>query len=171
MSDIKVRAILIIEIAGRPAEHVKSSLESHVEKFGLLKDVKLISKNIAEPKRLESEQEMYTDFAEVEIETINLSKLIEVVFDFMPSSVEIIEPENLDFNCQEATMFLNDLSGRLHRYDEIAKVSQFQVQKLAKQLQFMNKQNKQPIQTTETQIKEPDKKSSKKKSKSKKSKS
>ena len=140
MAEQKIRAIMIIEIAGRPTEHVQEVLTNHIEQFKSVKGIKLISSEINEPKKLEIEQEMYTCFAEVEVETESFPKLIDLIFDFMPSSVEIIEPTQLNFNLQEATMFLNTLSGRLHKYDEIAKVAQLQAQQLAKKLQLVGQE-------------------------------
>ena len=69
----QIRAIMIIEMAGRPPEHVKEALKNHTEQLKNLKDLELININISEPKKLESEQEMYTCFAEVEIKTETLS--------------------------------------------------------------------------------------------------
>jgi len=143
MVETNVKAILIVEIVGRPANHVKESLVAHVNQLNSIKGVKMTSMNVSEPKEIQlPEQEqarevqpMYTCFAEVEITTENLSKLIEVVFDYMPASVEIIEPNDLDFNLSQATAFLNDLAGRLHKYDEIAKISQMQTQQLAARFQ------------------------------------
>ena len=135
----QVRAILVLEIAGRPAEHVKKVLEIHVDKLNEQKDVEVINRTISEPKKLESEKGIYTCFAEVEIVTISLSRLMEIVFDFMPSSVEIFEPYDLGFSSQEATAFVNDLAGRLHKYDEIAKIAQFQGQQLFRKLQVAEK--------------------------------
>jgi len=151
---MEIKAIMIVEIAGRPAEHIKTALDAHVSQIEKIKDVKLISKKISEPKRLEAEQEIYTCFAEVEVETISLSKITELVFDFMPSSIEIIEPADVRLDSQEASMFLNDLAGRLHRYDEIAKIAQFKIRELATQLQQLQQKPEE----------KPAKKKSKKKS-------
>lgn len=137
MAEQKVRAIMIIEIAGRPIEYIKDTLKAHIEQLRDLKDKKLINYTISEAKKIEAEQEIYTCFAEVEIETDNLAKMVEIVFDFLPSSIEILEPSHLDLDLNESTVFLNDLAGRLHKYDEVAKVAQLQNQQLSAQLQFI----------------------------------
>jgi hypothetical protein len=153
-----VRAIMIVEIAGRPANHVRESLEAHISQLNKSKVVKIIGVNYSEPKKLETEQEMYTCFAEVEIEAVNFFEAVNLIFDFMPSSFEIIEPQNINLNLNEATTLLNTLSGRLHRYDEIAKVAQFQVQQLAYKLNEAQQQN-----AKKSEVVEKSKKSSKKK--------
>ena len=131
---------MIVEIAGRPAEYVKDILKVHVGKIKEAKDASVVCEKLSEPKKLDSEQEMYTCFAEIEIETSSLSRLLELIFDYMPSSVEIVEPSELRLNSQEATAFACDLAGRLHKYDEIAKIAQIQTQQLAQKLQIMQQE-------------------------------
>jgi len=140
MAEQKLRAIMIVEMAGRPPKHLEETLKLHIGQLKQLKDVEIVNETISDPKRLESEQEMYTCFAEVEIKVIGLARLIELIFDFMPSSIEILEPSELKFDVLETTSFLNNLTGRLHRYDEIAKIAQLQTQQYARKLQIMQQE-------------------------------
>ena len=121
---------MIIEIAGRPAEHLKKALEGHIGKIDAISDVEVVSKKFVEPKMIDEEKQIFTCHAEVELEVETMFRLTELIFDFMPSSVEVIEPDSVSFNAQEASMFLNDLSGRLHKYDEVVKVAQMRNQQL-----------------------------------------
>ncbi len=132
----EIRAVLIIEIMGRPAAHAKKSLENHLEQMKERKNFKLISKTLSKPRKMKDvDVEMYTCFAEVEIETDNIFALTEIIFDYFPSSVEILSPEKLSFDISDATNFLNDLTARLHKYDEVAKMAQVQNQQLQNQFQ------------------------------------
>ena len=140
MAEKRVRVIMIIEIAGRPPEHVVETLKTHIGQMKNLKDIEYLSETFSEPKKIDEEKDLYTCFAEVEIETKNFERLVELVFDFMPSSVEVLEPAELNFDLQGATAFLNNLTGRLHRYDEIAKMAQIQNQQLARKLQVMEQE-------------------------------
>lgn len=158
---------MIIEIAGRPKEHLVGALKEHIAKFNQIKDVELVSESYSEPKQVEG-KDFYTCFAEVEIEVENFNKLTEVVFDFMPASVEVIKPDKVEFGMVDATSFLNNLSGRLHRYDEIAKVANFRMQQMAKQLQFIQQKQAEKDAEKEKSKKKKPKKSTKKKGKSKK---
>ena len=150
----KIRAIMIIEVMGRPAEHLLEMIKIHVGQIKTMKDIKYISESFSEPKKIEAEQEFYTCFAEVEIETKGFQKLMDLIFDFMPSSIEILEPSNIDFSLSDATSFLNTLAGRLHKYDEIAKIAQIQTQQLAQRLQ----QAQQALMEKDKNIKKPSKK-------------
>jgi len=133
----RIRAIMMIEVAGRPPQYLTDSLKAHVEKINVVKGVKVTSSKIAEARKLDEEKDLYTSFAEVEIETTTFGKLNEIILDFMPSSVEIIEPADIYFDCQEATMISNDLAGRLHKYDEVAKVASMQIQQLNQKIQLL----------------------------------
>jgi len=137
-----VKAVLIIEVVGRPAEYLKEALKTHVEGINKVKSTSVTNLKIADSKKIEGQEDAYSCFAEVEVQTESLSSLMELVFEFMPSSVEILSPYNLEFNSQEASMLLNDLSGRLHKYDEIAKLAKIQVQQLAARFQQMQQQGR-----------------------------
>jgi chromosome condensin MukBEF ATPase and DNA-binding subunit MukB len=169
MAERKITAMMIIEVAGRPPEYLVNSLKLHLEKLNHIKDVRLLSTKIAEPRLIDGEKELYTCFGEVEVQVIGLQKLIDLVFDFMPSSIEVLDPIDLELNCQEATMSLNDLAGRLHKYDEIAKIARMQIQQLTQQLQSYQKQIPKetspysPIQVSMAPQEKPAKKESPKK--------
>lgn len=166
MREQKIVASMIIEVAGRPPEYLENSLKLHLDKLNHIKDVKLISSRIAEPRLIENEKELYTCFGEVEVEVSSMAKLMDLIFDFMPSSVEIISPSEIEFDCQAATMFANDMAGRLHRYDEIAKIARMQVQQLSQQLQkYQQAPQKQinPIQPIQISMGNPIVKSSEEK--------
>ncbi|MDO8516793.1 MAG: hypothetical protein Q7S33_01590 [Nanoarchaeota archaeon] len=141
MEDKKVRAIIILEALGRPPEYIHEFLTNHVEQLKNAKGVQVLSQTVHEPKKLENqEEEAHTCFAEIDLRVENLYKMMEIIFDYMPSSIEIIEPDELNLNLSEVNGFLNDLSGRLHKYDEIVKIMQLQSNQLSAKLQIMEKQ-------------------------------
>ncbi len=137
MGEQKVRAVMIVEVAGRPPEYIKQSLMNHTAQLRKVNGVEVIEETIHEPKKLKTGNNVYTCFSEIEFETTNFLRLMEIIFDFMPSSIEILSPPELKLNIPEATSFVNTLAGRLHRYDEIAKIAKLQNQQLAKKLQEM----------------------------------
>jgi len=130
---------MIVEMAGRPAEHVKEMLANHVGVLDKNKDIEVHSINVSEPKEIEMENvpkgsEMFTCFAEVDFEVESFARLSEVVFDFMPSSVEVLEGK-VSLDSSEASNLLNNIAGRMHRYDEIAKIAGARLQQMNAQLQ------------------------------------
>jgi len=164
MDEQKVRAIMIVEIAGSPAQHIKNVLTEHVGKLKNVKDIEVFSIEVMEPKEIEGKKGFYTTFAEVEFATKNFRRMFDVMFDFMPSSIEIVEPSNVEMSMEEATTLLNNITGRLHRYDDIAKLMK------ARELQmvsFIEKQKKEIEELKNSKTKNSGKKTSKKSGKKK----
>lgn len=128
---------MIVEMAGAPGEYVKEMLSKHVMILNEVKDIKVVSIKISDPVEVKDARGMYTCFAEADFETENFSRMIDTMFDFMPSSVEIIEPSKVSLDSNEATALLNNLSGRLHRYDELAKVAKIKLEQMAKELEIV----------------------------------
>lgn len=135
----KINATLILEVIGKPQSYLIQTLDSLISQMGNEPGVHVKSKNIKEPKKMEekarvanpsgkevniSEKEFYVSFAEVEIEAENLSNLAYLMFKYMPAHVEIITPKLIPVANYEWNQILNDLIGRLHGYDEVARVLQ-----------------------------------------------
>ena len=114
---------MIVEVAGRPAEHLKAALGEHIGVLNKVNDIEVHSIKISEPREIENSEGMLTCFAEADFECDSFARLSETMFDFMPSSVEVIEPSRVNLSMAEATDLLNNISGRMHRYDELAKVA------------------------------------------------
>ncbi len=135
---------MIVEMAGRPAEHLTKALENHIGILNKVEDVTVHSIKVSEPQEIKREGStpedvMFTAFAEADFECESFARLTETMFDFMPSSVEVIEPSKVNLDMGEATALLNNISGRMHRYDEIAKVAGVQLQQMNAQLQANQK--------------------------------
>lgn len=138
---------MIVEMAGRPAEHLTKSLEEHVSILRQIKDAEVHEIKVSEPREIKIDEkaevkkgeEMFTAFAECDFEVPSFSRMSETMFDFMPSSVEVIEPSNVSLEISEATDLLNNISGRLHRYDEIAKVAGERLKQMDGQLKMAQK--------------------------------
>ena len=146
----EINALLILEVLGRPKEHIFSALAGLIEQLNKEKGVKVLAKNIKEPRELKKEeqpaqaqqQELYVTFAEVEIQVTSLFDLIGVMFKYMPSHVEILSPENISSSNADWNDMLNDLTRRLHAYDEVARVMQMENAILKNQLKIILEQQK-----------------------------
>lgn len=134
MAENKIDVVFMIEILGRPPEHIKETLSQIIERLGKEKDVVVINKVIAEPKKVEGQEEVYTSFAEVEIET-TLSQLMLLIFAYMPSHIDVITPEELKIPNYDFNVFFNELTRRLHQYDELARGLMIERQILAKKIE------------------------------------
>ena len=113
-----IRFRTVIEMAGKPKEHIEKTLKVYVEKVREDHDFILLKESFAEPKQIES---MWSTFAELEIVCKDIPKMIGFCFEYMPASIEILKPDNFNMENHEITGFLNDLQARLHNVDMIVK--------------------------------------------------
>lgn len=122
MAENKIKAFLIFEMLGRPIEHLKKTLSDFIDKVSKEEGVDIKNKEIHEPKQIEgAKQEIYTTFVEAEIEFKDMPTLFKIVFSYMPSHIEIVEPEEIGIKNFDLNRLMNDIIGRLHQYDEIVK--------------------------------------------------
>ncbi|MDP4039868.1 MAG: hypothetical protein Q8P57_04800 [Candidatus Pacearchaeota archaeon] len=116
-----IKAKFIIEIMGRPPEHIKETLNTLVIRIGSDKGVSLIDKRYGEPTPVKENKNLWTAFAEVDLEFETIGHFFISILSYMPAHVEIYEPSKIKLNMAE----LNDLSSiivnKLHNYDAIAK--------------------------------------------------
>ncbi|MEM4259505.1 MAG: hypothetical protein QXS38_01965 [Candidatus Pacearchaeota archaeon] len=117
----KIEATLILEILGRPAEHIKSALTGLVDRLGSEKGIKIIEKKIHEPLEVKETKNLYTAFAEVSVEFDSLANYFGVIFAYMPAHIEIISPVTFKLSNAELNELGNKLLARLHDYDAITK--------------------------------------------------
>ncbi len=122
---VHVRAI--IEMLGKPKEHVHETLKSYIDKLDEVEHYILISEEYSEPEEKES---MFSIFVEVELLIKGTEQVAWFCFDYLPSSIEIVEPTALNYKSSDFTGFMNDLLARLHQLDMTFKNSGAQINKL-----------------------------------------
>ena len=113
-----LRCKIIIEILGKPKEHVEKTLRMYVDKIKDDSDLIVLNSEFADAQE---KGDLWATFVELELIIKGVPKLIAFCFDYMPSSVEILKPE--EFNMKKSTVedLLNDLQARLHNVDMIIK--------------------------------------------------
>ncbi|MBX4211882.1 hypothetical protein KW787_00290 [Candidatus Pacearchaeota archaeon] len=117
----KLNVRLIIEIMGRPADHVKETLNTLVMKMAAEKGIKLIEKIYHNPIPVKDSKDLFTAFAEVTLELESLMNYFGIIFAYLPSHIEVISPENLVLKNSELNELGHRLVQRLHDYDAITK--------------------------------------------------
>lgn len=108
----------ICEILGKPKEHVEETVRALVQKAREVQDTELLEYDIPD---VVPQEKLFSTFAEMEILFKKKEALMGFCFDFMPSSIEIIEPENIVLDNELFSSWLNELQGRLHKVDMVAK--------------------------------------------------
>lgn|SRR3989338_4685470 len=131
----KLQANIILEILGRPPEHIKEALNTLTAKLGSENGIKIIEKTIHEPIPVKDSKDLFTTFADITLELESLINYFNLIFSYMPSHIELINPEkiiltNIDFN-----ELGNKLIQRLHDYDAITKKTLYDNKILMEKLQ------------------------------------
>ncbi|MBL7050665.1 hypothetical protein ISS04_00715 [Candidatus Woesearchaeota archaeon] len=108
----------IIEMLGKPKEHLEKTLKGYIELLKKDKTIEILKEDYVEPEEKEG---LFTMFVELETLMKDTKRVVEFCFDYMPSSVEIIEPANLTYSSHDFSDILNDLQARLHKIDMVAK--------------------------------------------------
>ncbi|MEN9626229.1 MAG: hypothetical protein RL557_557 [archaeon] len=145
----KIRVLVIYEILGRPADHIKVSLEQLIDRIGENPGIKIIERKVHEPhlveekkdnsKKLNVEGEVFSTFAEVEMELDNLMLVFSLVMNTLPSNIEIIQPEELRLRNFDLSAVVSDLTIKLHRYDEVTKAMLIEKNQLINLIEEMDK--------------------------------
>ena len=75
-------------------------------------------------------KQFWSTYSEFEIKFGELRDVMEFCFKFMPSSIEIIYPENISLDSMEFNALLNDILGRQHENDMMIKNAVVQIRAL-----------------------------------------
>jgi len=125
MADVKekleqgyIQARMIIELAGKPKEHVENTLKQYVEHIKKNESFEIVSETFGDVREVE---DLWATYVELDLLAKDIPSLIGFCFDYMPSSIEIIEPKEMRIKDNEFTTIMNDLQGKLHRLDMAVK--------------------------------------------------
>ena len=110
----------MIEVVGAPQDYVAKSIKDYLGSLRLDKKYEVLTSDIAAVEK-QSKQELWGTFAELEVKTDKIDNLLNFCFDYMPSVIEIIEPEEIKISERDLSNFLSDLQAKLHSVDVIAK--------------------------------------------------
>jgi len=127
MNSQKIKIHSIIEIAGSPKEHVKKTINKVLDILEKNENIKILKKEVADPKKIDIPEEVknqqnvevFSSFTELELEFPNFDEIMQFCLTFMPSSIEIIEPENISINQKDLGNALNELLAKLHEHSRI----------------------------------------------------
>ena len=137
MSSIEkpITANFILEIIGRPKDHLVQVLGDIISKIDTEKKTSVVSKQIHEPTVMKNQPEFFTTYAEIEIEVEELMYLVSLIFKYMPAHIEIISPERVVLDNNNLSEILSELARKLHGYDELARMMQADRKMLLKKIE------------------------------------
>jgi len=163
---MKIKALFIFEILGKPAEHIKETLNKMIDQLGENKNLEVVRRVVHEPKLVENDesektkideleraefirQGLYSTFAEVEIETEDLNIMVAIVLNMLPAHVEILDPSELVMSNNNMSGLMTELTVKMHKYDEVTKVLMLEKEHLLNKL----KEAEEKIKNFENEVK------------------
>ena len=133
-----IKAVMILEVMGRPPEHLTETLNKIIDEIEKENGVEIKQKKVNQPIPMREkagivgddtaikENEFYTNFAEIEVEVDEISRLVLLMFKYMPANIEIIYPEAIVLTNNGWGDILSEITRRLHANEEVVRVLQVQ---------------------------------------------
>jgi len=106
----------IIEVMGKPKEHVDETLLNLLKKLSEEKAINIIKYDIEEAIGIE-ESSLFSTFAEVEFVSKSINDVMNYAVDYTPSSIEVIEPASMTVQANFISNLMTELVGRIHTID------------------------------------------------------
>lgn len=141
----------IFEVIGKPAGFIEKTLAELMGQLKKEKGIKIKSVKQNPPEAHKEKPEIFCVFSEVELYIPNLRRLVELLFDYMPSSIEIYEPSELKMQAAECNSVINELALKLHQYDISNKQILYEKNIIFKKLQEL-KQEMEKNKAEKTEI-------------------
>jgi hypothetical protein len=120
MEKQKIKVKALITMIGTPKEHLEKILNDYIQELKTEEGVKVISEDYVGAEQKEHKN-MFSAFVEVEVEFEDINKLMWFCFDYMPTSIEIITPDHLNYSAPEFSNYLNEIQSKLHKLDMLIK--------------------------------------------------
>jgi hypothetical protein len=120
----KINVIMILEIIGRPPEYLVETLNNMIKTIGQEPNVAVKRTKVNEPVEMKNQKDFYTSFAEIELDVEEISYLPILIFKYMPAHIEVVSPQNLSLSNNGWNDILNELTRRLHGYEEVVRMLQ-----------------------------------------------
>jgi hypothetical protein len=147
-----VEASIVIEMMGRPPEHIESTLKEFVKRIDNEEGVEIVKMKTHKAKKIDQKDEkgkiiktkedkqMYSVFSEIDLKLESIFHLIRVVFGYMPSHIEITNPIDFKMENFDMSSILTEVTRKLHQYDAITKNALLQNKALLNQLNAIKEQ-------------------------------
>lgn len=109
-----VLAQVSFEVVGNPKEHVEKTMKEFMENIRNDQQMRIVTADYGEAEEVKDGNGLWSTFCDAEMLFDNLDKMNWLCVNFMPSSIDIIAPEELRFKDKELTNWFNDILAKLH---------------------------------------------------------
>ncbi len=104
----------IIEILGAPKEHIEKTLKDFVKNLKEWDTLEIVRSNYVEAVE---QDKLFSMYVELTIWIKDFPELLGFCIEALPSSIEILEPDELKFKAGDLADSINDLVAKLHTID------------------------------------------------------
>lgn len=115
-----IKSRFAIEVMAKTKEVAEEALSNHVEKLENAKDTKVLNKEFEETQEVENppknQDQAFSQICEIEVLNKNLYVLLNIIMLFGPSSIEILEPQEINMKIDELQNIANQVAGLMHQY-------------------------------------------------------
>jgi hypothetical protein len=113
-SGFQIRSIL--EVVGKPKEHVEKTLKELLKKISDNSRIKLIKYEIEESQQIK-DSTLFSTFAEIEFVCKSINDIMNYAVDYTPASIEVLHPSNMNVQASFMSDLMTELVGRIHLID------------------------------------------------------
>lgn len=115
-----IRSWMMIEVLAVTESAARQALENHLKNMEREKGIIIVKKEFRKPVEvsnpLQNIEKGYSHIVELEAVAKNYESLINIVMNYAPSSIEILEPEKLEMDIGEAQGILNSIADMMHKF-------------------------------------------------------
>ena len=120
-----------IEVLVYPEDHVKTTIEKIVEKLKNEEGIKIIKSEIQKTEKIK--ENFFASFAETEMKINDFSRLLNFCYNYLPSSLEILDADKITLPIREFSMGINEMLAKLHHYNLVVNNLSNKVMELKKE--------------------------------------
>ncbi|NIP39990.1 MAG: hypothetical protein GTN39_00540 [Candidatus Aenigmarchaeota archaeon] len=120
MKDGWIRTGMMVEAMAVSKDAVQSALEKHIERMEKEKCLVVYKKDFHETNEIEKPlpniPKGFSQVVELEAVAENFDRLVYIVLNYAPSSIEILEPKKMEVDIGQAQGILNTIATMIHRF-------------------------------------------------------
>jgi hypothetical protein len=118
LKDGWIHVLVTFQIVGKPAKHVDESLKAFLEAIKKDERIYWLEQHVDKAQKTEDSkdnEEFFSAFAEVDLLVQNLETLNWLCVNYMPATVEVIEPHDFELSGLDVQNWVGDVLARLHQ--------------------------------------------------------
>ncbi len=117
LADGWIRALVTFELVGKPREHIENTLKSYLANIKNDSRIMTIREEFADA--IEQDDGFFSAFCEYECVVETMEVMTWLAINFMPASIEILDPEHIKLEGRIIGNWFNDLLAKLHEVSNV----------------------------------------------------